>query len=239
MRHYRIGRARSGKGYRVATDGRKPVEFSRLRDLLFYLDKDITIALQHERSDLFFLHAAVVALDGRAVVLSAPSGSGKSTLTLALTHDGFDYVSDELAPIDPRRRVVHPFPHALCLKTLPPPQYRLPAKVLRAGKRLYLPAESLGGGARTKSLPIAAFVFLRRGPEARRASRRITSGAAAAHMVANALNALAHPHAGLDVAASLGRSVPCFELDTTDLGNACEAVRGIFSARPGPAAASR
>lgn len=228
MRRYRIGRARSGRGYSVTTDGSKPVGFSRLADLLFHLDKDITIALQIGRPDLFFLHAAVVALGERAVVLSAPSGSGKSTLALALAHDGFDYVSDELAPIDPLRRVVHPFPHALCLKALPPAPYRLPTRLLRAGKRLYLPAESLGRCARTTSLPIAAFVFLRRGREAGPLCRRITPGAAAAHMVANALNALAHADAGLGVAASLGQSVPCFELDTAHLGDACQAVRAIL-----------
>lgn len=228
MRRYRIGPAHSGRGYRVTTDGKQPVGFSRLPDLLFHLDKDITIALQIERPDLYFLHAAVVALGERAVVLAAPSGSGKSTLALALAHDGFDYVSDELAPIDPLRRMVYPFPHALCLKAPPPAPYRLPTRLLRAGKRLYVPAESLGGRARTASLPIAAFAFLRRVREAGPSCRRISPGAAAAHMVANALNALAHPDAGLGVAASLGQSVPCFELDTAHLGDACQAIRAIL-----------
>ncbi|NJM39802.1 MAG: hypothetical protein HC853_03025, partial [Anaerolineae bacterium] len=29
--------------------------------LLFHIDKDITISLQHQRRDLFFIHAAAVA----------------------------------------------------------------------------------------------------------------------------------------------------------------------------------
>jgi hypothetical protein len=112
-RRYRIGSAPSASGFHVATDDDEPVLLEDADGLLFHLDKDLTIALQLQRADLFFLHAAVVALDDRAVVLSAPSGTGKSTLALALLENGFDYLSDELAPIDVQRLTVHPFPHAL------------------------------------------------------------------------------------------------------------------------------
>lgn len=230
IRRYRIERTRSGKGFRVATDGKAPVRLPDAGELLFFLDKSITIAVQLERPDLFFMHAAVVSLGQRAVVLPAPSGSGKSTLALALAHGGFDYLSDELAPIDARRLAVHPFPHALCLKTSPPAPYRLPTTVLRAGKRLYIAPDSLGVRTRTTPLPVAAFIFLRRGPGKGPKARRITSGAAAAHVVANALNALAHPEAGLDVAAVLSQAAPCFQLDNTSLTGACEAVRTILQA---------
>jgi hypothetical protein len=47
-------------------------------------------------------------------------------------------------------------------------------------------------------------------------------------LIANALNSLAHPAAGLDVAAMLSKAVPCFELDSADLGAACQAVREIL-----------
>jgi hypothetical protein len=115
------------------------------RRLLFHLDKDLTIALQLQRADLFFLHAAVVALDDRAVVLSAPSGTGKSTLALALLENGFDYLSDELAPIDVQRLTVHPFPHALCLKSPPPAPYCLPTGALGIGVRYHVPGDILRG----------------------------------------------------------------------------------------------
>jgi hypothetical protein len=35
--------------------------------------------------------------------------------------------------------------------------------------------------------------------------------------MSNALNSLAHPAAGLDVAAMLSKAAPCFELDSADL----------------------
>src|SRR5687768_14336392 len=48
-------------------------------ELLFHLDKSITIDLQHLRPDLLFVHAAALAWRGRVAVLSAPAGTGKST----------------------------------------------------------------------------------------------------------------------------------------------------------------
>jgi hypothetical protein len=226
-RRYRIGRSPSGPEFRLVTDD-EAVLLEDAGDLLFHLDKDLTIALQLQRADLFFLHAAAVALDDHAVVLSAPSGTGKSTLALALLEDGFDYLSDELAPIDVQRLAVHPFPHALCLKSPPPAPYCLPTSTLRAGERYHLPADSLRGRACQQSLPVAAFIFLRRGSQTDATYRPITRGAAVAHLMSNALNSLSHPAAGLDVAAMLSQTAPCFELDSADLGAACHAVREIL-----------
>lgn len=223
-RRYRIGSAPSGPRFRIATDNDEPVLLEDAGDLLFHLDKDLTIALQLQRADLFFLHAAVLALDDRAVVLSAPSGTGKSTLALALLEAGFDYLSDELAPIDLQSLTVHPFPHALCLKSPPPAPYRLPKGTLRTGDRYHLPADSLRGAARTQPLPVAAFIFLRRGSRTSSAHHPITRGAASAHLMSNALNSLAHPAAGLDAAAMLSQAVPCFELNSAELGAACRSV---------------
>lgn len=54
-------------------------------------------------------HGAVVVRDGRALVLSAPSGTGKSTLALAMAARGWTLFSDELAPIDVERGLVHAY----------------------------------------------------------------------------------------------------------------------------------
>jgi hypothetical protein len=42
-------------------------------------------------------HAAVVEIEGKAVLLSAPTGTGKSTLTLRLSQLGARFMSDDLA----------------------------------------------------------------------------------------------------------------------------------------------
>lgn len=67
-------------------------------------------------SRLFVLHAAVVAKDGRALLLSGGSGSGKSTLSYALARRGFRFLGDEYAPFDPATLEVLPFPRPIYFK---------------------------------------------------------------------------------------------------------------------------
>ncbi len=73
---------------------------------LSYLLAQLTAsAIEHFEG--FAVHAGVVAIDGRAIVIPAASGTGKTTLTAACLHAGFDYLSDEalcvLARFAPRR----------------------------------------------------------------------------------------------------------------------------------------
>jgi hypothetical protein len=60
-------------------------------------------------------HAAVAARDGRGLMVCAASGGGKTTLILDLIRRGWEFLSDELAPIGPGGQV-EPFPRALGLR---------------------------------------------------------------------------------------------------------------------------
>ncbi|MER3523582.1 MAG: hypothetical protein C4326_05810 [Ignavibacteria bacterium] len=59
------------------------------------------------------LHAGVVAKQGNGVVLGGGTNRGKTTLTLGLVRNGFSFLSDDLAFIDPRSKFVAPFPRAV------------------------------------------------------------------------------------------------------------------------------
>ena len=96
---YRVDRGGSWPGYRIRDGDGGTTTLADADALLFHLDKSLTMALQRRRSDLYFLHAAAVAMGNRVALLPAPSGTGKSTLTVGLLERGFDYLSDELAPI--------------------------------------------------------------------------------------------------------------------------------------------
>ena len=197
-------------------------------ELIYEIDKDLTIALQRARSDLLFLHAAVVALDGRALALCGPSGVGKSTTTFALLHHGFGYLSDELAPVDAVDGVVHPYAHALCLKSHPPAPYRLPAGVLDACETLHVPVAELPGSYASKPMPLAAIVFLSRSSGGNSAHMpQLSAAAACACMLSCALNSLAHRDQGVDAALSIARRVPSYALDVGDLPAAVDAVTAI------------
>ena len=55
-----------------------------------------------------FVHAGVVAWQGKAILLPGKSFSGKSTLTMALVDAGATYYSDEYAVLN-AQGLVHPF----------------------------------------------------------------------------------------------------------------------------------
>jgi len=177
----------------------------------------MTLTLQYQRRDLFFVHAAAVAWNGRVAVLSAFSGTGKSTLTLASLDYGLEYLSDELAPIDLQRLIVQPHPHALCLKSRPPLPHRLPAGTAEHGGRFHVSVEALPNVTRREALPLAALIFLQRDGERFEGLRSMTAASAVARLMAHALNPLAHPGYGLDAAVALSHAAPCFErtLDST------------------------
>ena len=62
------------------------------------------------------IHAAVIARDGRAMVLPAPPGSGKSTLCAGLVCRGWRLLSDELCLIDKITGEIVPLPRPVSLK---------------------------------------------------------------------------------------------------------------------------
>lgn len=66
-------------------------------------------------SPFVFVHAGVVVLNGRALVLPGRSFGGKSTLVKALVDQGAHYYSDEYAVLDAEGNL-YPFPRPLMLR---------------------------------------------------------------------------------------------------------------------------
>jgi hypothetical protein len=228
LRRYDVTAA--ARGFRLS-DGRETRTCRTPSSLIFALDEDIILSLQHDRRDLFFLHAGVVGHHGGAVALAAAPGTGKSTLTLAALAHGLEYFSDELAPVDLDRNVVAPYPRALTLKSPPPLPYECPPGTRQVGTRFHVPLHAM---PRVASAPAAlrACLFLRRGPMVRSSLRALTTASAVAHLIENALNPLAHGGDGLDAAVRLARAVPCWELDSTDLRAAGEVVARLLFCSP-------
>jgi len=226
---YQIERDNTGQRFCVRDFDGLVAHIDDADTLLWHLDKSLTIALQHQRPDLYFVHAAAVALAGGVGVLAAPPGTGKSTLTVGLLERGFTYLSDELAPIDVGTGLVHRYAHAVSLKSRPPDAIRLPQGTVAIGRRFHMPTR-LFSVAGEEPLPLVAFIFPERSSEPSAACRRIGPSVGAAHLVANGLNALAHPNDGLDVAVALARHVPCFQVNIGDLSAACAAIEGVMTA---------
>lgn len=213
----------------------RPVDPS---ELLFLLEQHLTVELQRERRDLFFLHAAVLGTERGAILLAGESGAGKSTLTWALVQEGLPYLSDELAPISLADLTVHGYPHAICLKSPPPPPYRLPEATLVTEETLHVPASECPAGVASQA-PLDAVVLVERfSPSRERPTLRPASPAeASARIVVHALNALAHGSSGLDAAQRIARSARCFVLEPASLGDTCALLLGHLEAAGAPAPA--
>jgi len=208
-------------------------------ELLYLFDKDLTIELQRRRTDLYFIHAAVVSRGGAALVFAAPSGSGKSTLAWALLAHGFRYLSDELAPIDLDSMCVHAYPHAIHLKRPPPAPYALPAGAIETPWGWHVPGAELPREPLRDPLRIGAICFIDRSGVLPSRPNPVTRASAAARLFANALNPLAHPNDGLDAAVRIAQAVPCFELDTSSLPQACAGLEQLADSAAGGRAATQ
>jgi hypothetical protein len=206
--------------------GRGGVVERHASQLLFRLEKAVTVSLQKLRPDLLFFHAAGLTHGGRAILLVGESGHGKSTTAWGLLHHGFDYLSDELGPVEWPTLQVHPYAHALCMKRRPPVGYALPAPgAIDLGATLHVPVDAMPSKVGVPSA-LGAVVFVRHDRTLGAPRwRSVGAAEASARLYAQALNALAHPGRGIDAVVDVATRVPCYALDTADLGASCELLR--------------
>ena len=167
-------------------------------EFIYLFEKDMTIELQKIRSDLLFIHSAALHLDGVGVLLVAPSGTGKSTTAWGLINSGFNYLSDELAPVDLNTMLIEPYPHALCLKSKPP-MYKLPEECLFTENTIHVYGDILSKAVQRHPVHLRVVVFLEYDPGLSEPEMyKISRGEASAKLYANSLNILAHSNSGSD-----------------------------------------
>ena len=207
-----VHRDRRMRSWRIDLPGRA-VTCTDLDDLAYCIEKEMTIALQALRPDLYFVHAAALALHGRGMLFAGESGIGKSSICWGLCNEGFSYLSDELAPIDPRRGTVIPYPHAICLKATPVDSYAVPSKALRLHETMHIPVSSIPCEIANSPVKLTCMLFIV-GESVNGGARleKIDASEAAARLYANGLNQLAHDHCGLRVANSIASQVACYKM---------------------------
>src|SRR6185436_16438379 len=150
------------------------MRFARTRsfdDLLEQFESHLQLTVAEFAPRRVFVHAGVVAWNGKAIVVPGSSFSGKSTLVAELLRAGATYYSDEYAVIDERGRV-HPYPR----------QLRIRAADSTWPKRVN--ATEFGSSIGLKPLPIGVVVSTRFKEGARFRPRALTRGKATLELMA-------------------------------------------------------
>lgn len=122
-----------------------------------------------DRPWLACLHASAVGRGDHCLIFSGDCGAGKTTLTLGMVHAGFEFLVDDMVPIDAGDHSIWPLPLAMSLKegtvelarSLFPDINALPAVPTDRGPvRYFFPSSQARPWAKG-GLPAAAMIFPR------------------------------------------------------------------------------
>jgi len=164
----------SQHGLRLYADNRKLAEHVKTQPLMELFAREAIIHVANHAPGFVFVHAGVVAWQGRAILLPGRSFAGKTTLVASLVRAGAVYYSDEYALLDPAG-LVHPYARNL--------QMRQPGGT----RQTSLPVQELHGVAGTAPIPVASVYFTRYRSEAIWRPRPVPTGQAALRMLPHAI----------------------------------------------------
>jgi hypothetical protein len=146
-RIYSIFRDASGK-FKLYADARKVDESDEVEEILLRFQSHSQLFIATHAHQKAFIHAGVVAVGGRAVLIPGRSYAGKTTLVAEFIKAGAIYYSDEYAVLDQLGRV-HPYPKPLSLRDQ------------TTGKQRDIAAERLGGRIGLSPLPVGVIIITR------------------------------------------------------------------------------
>lgn len=198
-------------------DGVRTLSMTSVPAMARALAWDLNVTALAAPTDRTHVHAAVVARDGRAMILPGVSGAGKSTLALTLAASGWEYFSDEVAALDADELLVHPYPRPIALD---PGSWGLfPASLLQwpegvpdlvSDLRLVL-ASSLGAGPPAPAVP-TWLVFPKVVRGAQTGLEALSRGEAVRRLVALCFNLETTGRGGLDQLVRVVNSTTCRQL---------------------------
>ena len=144
------------------------------------LERDLSIYIAEVARRRLFVHAGVVAWDGKAIVIPGRSFTGKTTLVAEFVRAGATYYSDEYAVFDAHGRV-HPYARPLGIREK------------GVGKAKKHSVAELGGTAGDKPLPVGLVLVSEYKADGRWKPRNISPGHGAMALLANTVAARLKP----------------------------------------------
>ncbi len=192
-----------------------------LRLALGILDAQLRMHIALHAPDYVFVHAGVVGMEERAIVLPGRSFAGKTTLVAALVQAGAEYWSDEYAVLD-ADGLVHPYPKPLSVRI---DDTRVTEE---------RPIESLGGRAGDRPLPVAMIAFTSYRPGVTWSLHSRTAGEGAVKLLGHSVAARSRPEQVLAAVRRAATDAVVLEGDRGDADEAAGALLSRQAASPPP-----
>jgi len=192
-----------------------------LRDVASRLLTRINVAAIRSVDDRLVGHAAVVEVDGGALVLMGNPGAGKSTLVAALAQRGFAYASDEAAPLGADGSILpYAKPIVVGRGSFGELAGAGAADIGEVGAEStpeeaafwFLDAEALGAAVVRRPLPLRFLVVPRYDPGSVAELEPMTRAEAVAAFASNSFNLARHGRAGLEMLRDVSGGVRAAEL---------------------------
>jgi len=216
-------RSRLGRQlYRVFADGREIGGWRPGNGVFPLVEWGINLSVVARRKEFLQLHAASLTNRGSGFIFAGESGCGKSTLAAILLANGWDYLCDEFALIDPHTLCLHPFRKALCIKAGSYPIIRrlgLPVARRRdyvkeyKGRVNYISPRGLGGQSGASPAPVRFILFPQFSGRSEPVLYPIPKGRAQLDLFRCCFNRHAFPEAALPAIRKLVQSAECFRLE--------------------------
>jgi hypothetical protein len=182
-----------------------------LRLALGVLDAELRMYIALHAPNHVFVHAGVVGVQDRAIVLPGRSFAGKTTLVAALVKAGAEYWSDEYAVLD-ADGLVHPYPKPLSVR------------INDTRETDEQPIERIGGRAGEGPLPVAVIAFTSYRPGATWALSARTAGEGAVKLLEHSIAARSRSEQVLAAVRRAATDAMVFEGDRGDAGQAASAL---------------
>lgn len=101
--------------YTIRKDGQAKQTVSSSLELICLLEEDIETALMQNLGDWVGFHAGAVKIGAKACVIPGNPDTGKTVTTFNLVEMGNLFLCEEVAPVDPKTLLVHPYPQVLSI----------------------------------------------------------------------------------------------------------------------------
>jgi hypothetical protein len=205
--------------HRVYAGRERRLRTSDLGQALGVLESEIRLCVAARTAERVFVHAGVVGLGGRAILIPGRSRSGKTTLVAELVRLGALYYSDEFAVLDEAGRV-HPFAKALSVR-----EGNCSVHEVVHRRR----AEELGGRSGQAPLPVALVVLTAHRPGAEWRARRLTAGEGVLEMLAHTVPARLRPGESLRALEAVAAGAAVYRGERGEAREAAQALLGMLS----------